>query len=379
MKNRQSSRLIALESAYWSARAVQPGGDHDSKVFEERVRNENLERAEALCLDRMTDPLQHLRTLISRGHLTEAREAVSRLLSADGADSELLLELARIELYEGAWLACVRAASDGLSLGPIGATKMTLYQVRAAALFELREFASCLRDIEKAETLGHLYPHSNAKFYAQVLRAKIAIHQVQLAQGRSMLEALWAATLRDPQLSRDRLLTLSRAEIDFARVTGASPASWAALSLELALQLGDLLYAALARVDLSVSVSGEPVLAASLEADRHTFARVARLLTELETQVPASATATSIRESKSPRALAHKPAYLLLTKHNVLIDVATLRKTDLRKGAQLVNALRALESGPLSKETFFNAIWGLKKFVPRLHDRLIHQCLFRIR
>lgn len=379
MKYRQLPKTAAMEFAYWSAQVLSQEGDRDAQVFKARVQDEKLEYAEALCLDQGAELLQLIRTLIARGHITEARATVAAALQHDSADPELLLEQARIELYDGEWSNCVEGATYGLSLAPSGVTKMTLFQVRAAALFELQEFAACMRDIEKAETLSHLYPHSNARFYAQILRAKIAIQQGQLAQSRVLLTTLWERSVRSTILSRDRLLTLARAELDHARASGGAVASWARVSLDLSLQLGDLLFAALARVDLQYSTLADAELAGTLAADRHLFARVERLLSAIESNSTTTSTARSVLSSKYVRVRAPRPTFILLAKHNILIDLVSIAARELRKGKQLITALKALEQGPLSKEEFFKAVWGLQKYVPRLHDRLIHQCLLRIR
>ena len=354
-----------------------------------QVHQWNARKSEAIALTEKVHSLLKARSFIMRGKLNSASTILKTLRENSGEDlepTEILLEEARVANAHGEWSLAVKLATDAIDSGPSAVSALTLYQIRALALFEQGNFSSALRDLENAESLCEIFPKSSAGFYARVSKARLLARTRGLETGRIALDALW----KEEQLDNDLVLTLLRAEIDIRRLEKRRTLECSAYSYHVAHRLGDLLYSNLALVDIYYSVSQEDRVSiqTSIQQAKSEFIRIQKLCDEIESESPASTTAQTIRRYAersetlgrySQVDLKNGATAFLIPESSNLFHFELNRVFKIEYGKVGDALLLLIRNSRIKKSDFFSHLWGAQKYSPRLHDNLIWNLLTRMR
>ena len=354
----------------------------DAQFYRAQVRDWNARKCEAIALLEPIDPLLKIRAYLMRGNLKGAESELSRAqisLADFEAQSEFLLERARLAIAKGEWSTAVEKTTEALSLRPTAVSTLTLLQIRALALFENNEWLASLKDLEAAESLRSIFPKSNAGFYAHALESKVRARAQGLKAGRKILDQLWLYE----KLNADLLLTLLRAELDLNRLQGLASPEIAIATNSISKFLGDQLYEGLALVDLfySLPLTERAAFAVEIAHLCHTFSRIQNLCEEINTEPESiSATALTMRNGavRSMPYASMTPDFVWL-KNRTLFSAKSGDLLPIEEG-RIEEALIFLVKNKVStKAAFFFAIWGRQKYSADLHDNLIWNLLSRLR
>jgi len=385
-----------LEDRFSREGVIGDGSGLAIDVFRERVLYHHYRRAEALQqtqgiapkqVSEIIEPIQKVRTLISRGKHNLAQKEISKI-PTEKEDADLLLERARLSGLSGQWSDCESFASAALSIEAPGPTHLTIRQVRSLARYELGKIDDSLRDIDEIVTLLEVYPSSNSIFYARSLEVRcLAAHPARpdTVAARSALDLLWREQTQ-LGLDLDSVLTLLRIEADLRRIEGLA---WEPFSLAggmIARTLGDAFYEGLAWLDLSYSsipalssafaVEAAPKIA---EYDRLKF------LCNAEQVTTSGRILKRGRKSQSKlRGLALFPRYrelerILLPTRKLMIDLKARQITALNCSDSGERALAYLADEKVDKSDLFSAVWPGVRYNKETNDATLRTLLKRLR
>jgi hypothetical protein len=371
--------------------------DTDHELLRAQFRDWDARRAEAILLSaEAPDPLLKLRTLLFRGRLQEAQAHLDSLPTHldRTAVAELLLERARLESYRGCWPGARELASAALPMSPKPISCLTLFQIRGLAAYELGDFRAAAEDLDRAESMGSLFPRAASGFYCGLLKIRLTARDRGPVPARKQLGEAWRRERDGGELNLDRAHALLRTELDLLRLEARPHFPAALASLLMAERMGERLYSALGQLELMCAAT--PATARRLEPSiaegAAAFERVAALREELGAACgPATSTALAMRHYRE-HAPGGDPArerelldtssrvrFLVLPAHGIRVDlregtVAALPCTD-----QQARALASLAGAPVAKDLFFRALWGNQRYSPALHDPLIWTLAHRLR
>ncbi len=349
-------------------------------------------------------PLTYARSLIQRGHLKDAKLFLSELTTIAGDDhlslSFIKFEQTRIAFFESDWHGTIQFGQKVSELKPPSATLLALFQLEANAHFELGHFEQAYLDLEKVEALGILFPHALSLLYAQMLSVRLLARQVGPESAERRLNQIMAAKLRDQKCDNDILFSYFRTKMDINRVKGVSALNESFACYLLSVAAGDKLYAGLALLDIYCEFGANPpeLLLSRLELIKKEFTRVQYISDEMHSNDPMTVTGQTMKRQRqntfvnsSHRLLKNNiltdaldehllERYTLLAPtHFILAQLKPQIFQYIAKKTQLLDALIVLSEGPISKEKFFNKMWGSQKYTPRLHDTLISSLLHRFK
>ena len=212
---------------------------------------------------------------------------------------ELLLEEARLAAFDGEWVISLKLINTTMLMEPSPVTRLTLFQMRSLAYFELGDFRNALRDLDTLDSLGTTFTNALTVTYGKILRARIMARSVLGDRCELLLSGLWTSVKSRSGFSIDTLLTVLRAEIDVRRFCGLPHSDFALASWLVADAIGDKLYEALGRLDYfcSLSADGRRSMTSGIKYDASTFRRVNSLYAEMTGLSPAtSLTAQAMNE-----------------------------------------------------------------------------------
>jgi hypothetical protein len=380
------------------SKKLDPITKNSLEILQTRYQKGDLRKAEALARA-APDDLQLFKSLLSRGFLTEARIVLDRLLLLpsfeEGIPNEILLQEARYSYLAGNWKDAVLKCNllDRVqNILPLD--KMTLYQIRANAYFELSDFANSEADMKKMECFETIFPNGQLPLYAHTNQLRLLSRQISTDQSKKMEDKLWDNWRRSlPTENLDPLLTLIRARIERLRIekTNFSKESIAAWLISDA--LGDELYSGLACFDLYTSIypfSIESPLEKELNTYLSAHSRIQKLMEEVFSSDATQSlceTAKTIRNYISvPRPLSNEITIekneiklILLFNLGVLVDLKSRKISKVELQPQSREIIKLLMSSSTNKENLFLAIWKLNAFSPERHDSVIRTALHRIR
>jgi len=364
--------------------------DISTQAYQARVQG-NVRLAEAISFDTQVEPIQKLKSLIARGFLLEAQSLLGNLKAQPHLDdsvlTELLLEEARIAILEGNWAAGFTAASSAFSKKPSAVTRLTLLQVRAAALFELGEFPAALRDLDTAESMITLFKNGSLPIFIKTLKSKLLarVHGEKAAE--IYLNEAWKWTLENNELSFDNLIVLLRAQAELKLLRGENPLQEILAHQRLAEAQGDRLFSALGVLELYYLLGKSEGLKLKLDAFASEFSRVKKLVEEKEKSAELKSTSAltlkKLEELGLEKSAAHQTLVnvksIVLATRKVIIHVSPFQVVDSILQEKLFEAIAILSKGPVAKTDFFKTLWKMPKYIPHLHDSTLRALLSRIR
>jgi hypothetical protein len=374
--------LIEVETAHAALGRLPARPDHSQAIYQALCGDFDSRKAEALCLSADAHPLQELRVHLRRGKLAEARRLLGALeahAAAPGLRAELEMERARYFAFVGDWRSCWAASCAGLEGEPAPITRMSLFQIRTVAHYELGDFAAASRDIERTEDLGRLFPKAVCSLYSLTFRARIAAVTGHPAAAARILGRAWREDAGNP--GPDDLLTLVRTEADLLRSEGKPTATYALASHFLAEAMGEGLYAALSLAELH-QVTGGAVpesLRHKLLAGCEQFARVSRLLEAAEEELSTSQRLVRRPAGASRGELPDRVDRIFLLRQARLVRLEPFAAESRPISPQSAKALAALADGPLARAELFRRVWDRIRYSPALHDGLIKSLLSKVR
>jgi hypothetical protein len=391
----------------------------DAELYSFLQRRGDARQAESRVLQGKSHPMLALRTRMMRGHLADAKTSLTKLEGEfsqrpSNEQAELVQEKAKLHGLEGNWKACADECTRALSLDPAPVTMLTLYQIRAVALYEQGFFAEAKQDLVRVDSLASIFPESQARFYASVLRLRISAKmsggspdaakdaqndpQILASRLSAFSEELWNLPTASSdssgglggEFNADEMLTLLRAELELRTDAGAKLGLQALLTFRLAEIVGDRLYRALALLDVWSCAKSDlrALIHPMLMEGCAEFKRVQMVYSEMselsdpdsENSTSGSLLASSMRAPEIgvrdwKRMLAATHVYVPIRQR--VIELSPWKSTAVSKAQSL--ALETIGQGEISKEQFFRAIWGKQKYAPRLHDPLIWNTIHRLR
>ena len=372
----------------------------DQELYIEWIRNCDARKCHSMLLQkRPVNPLLTVRALMFRGRLAEAQKAILAIDETSGPPelrSDATLEKARLAVFEGGWVLSRAFATQALESQSIESISyLSCLQVRALASFELGNLMEALKDLTAAESMGTVYPCSVARHYARILQARITARNESPGSGIASLSRIWSELPGLAGPTADQVHALIFGEVDIRKYDalhcgGSLQLEKMALASYLLTEaMGERLYAAIAALDLSVCgpAGFRSHFRKQAESFRSEFTRIDRVLTEIDgIRECSSASAFLLAELqlRQDRNVADvkfdfNQKYLVETERGWVFHLQPWKAFNLARHPQILKAFRALNSGPRSKQDFFSTVWGIKKYVPRLHDQSIWYLLNRIR
>ena len=364
--------------------------DPNSQAYLAHFRDWDARKAEAVIVQKPVDPLLYLRALIFRGSLEEARTLHASLQKESLTQTtmvELLLEEARISAFDGEWASSLRLINTAMLMEPSPVTRLTLFQMRSLAYFELGDFRNSLRDLDTLDSLGTTFSNALTVTYGKILRARIMARSISEDRCEHLLRELWTTIKMRPGFSIDTLLTILRAEIDIRRFFGKQHSDLAFASWLVADSIGDKLYEALGRLDYycSLSVENRGVVKNEVTQDALSFRRVNALFYQMsDISTVTSTTAQGLNEfwrlqhSSNDEVSLQFSNYTAIFFRECIFTLHPFKAIKLSKYKQICLALRCLKTRP-SRAEFFKVVWGSQKYAPHLHDGLIAALCYRIK
>lgn len=363
-------------------------------VHETQIKLWDTRKSLALSsLQNSEAPLSFIRSLIQIGNIDAAKNILSEKLKETNQDPLVLAQLrfegARIAFFDANWELVVKIVNDLVSFGVPPVTQLALLQLRANACFELQDFTQAAADIQQVENLGRLYPFAVSLYYAETLKIRLIARDLGVKSAKELLLNLIDDKLRQGRADLDIFLTYFRVAIDLSRLNNESYLNHAIASYLLADAIGDDLYSNLALVDVFLALKNPPQeLLSRVEVGAHIYPRVRVLVDETRSGRKVSVTGEAMRnhnlkDSEIDLKLmlpdSFKQNLIVLEEKGALIDLCSRQVTLFEPHSQILKALKFLSQGPSKKENFFKTVWGIKKYVPHIHDSVISSLFNRIK
>jgi len=361
----------------------------DEFFYEMRDKAGDARMALAHELAHGAPAIESIRNKIAIGDLSEANRLLGKTetQSQDGFEKyELLFEVARLAFHDGRYQEALKICGDVIYHSPWPITKMSAYQVRAAAHFELKDWALSYSDIKSAEAMNSLFPSEAVALNIEALRLRLHIRKKNLEEGAYLLKNWFLARSQKDNWTLDRLHQFERIRIDFLRWHKVNYFEEALKSYHYAVGLGDTHFIELAMVDLWSSLKGSTQLSALLGENigKKTRALVEQALGSVETGYETGQNLHdylqhNVSMSISFESLPSTPDLVLDEALALLINIDQQTVHDLSRHLQIIMALKVLSAGTVSKELFFEKIWPGISFDPDRHDNIIRALISRTR
>ena len=352
-----------------------------SKALLARVKDADYVKAESLLYSQPVneqDEFQRIRTLISRGQLSEAESHLQSWLTESQPEeirAEARLELARILAARGEWLEVVKVSSLALDC-PVLATvsRLTLLQVRANAWLELSDFSKTTFDLDQARGLLNLYPNAPSSFYLEALQTKLQVATGRHFESIQVLERFYSKFRKAGAINFDQILTLLRVEAHALRVSNLPFENAAFAGILLCQAMGDTLYEALGWAELVASCDRDiSDYARSTSTPLfEKFERARKLAKSLETK--------PLKDSKasSPLPLERSIKRMYFAKRGLIVDLENKTAQFVSLTEQHRTLLECLIAGSQSADSFFTSAWNLT-YQPQRHETTLKVALKRLR
>lgn len=376
----------------------------DERLSYLMLQKGDFKLSHALALTGDVEILQKIRSLLKRGSLAQAEQYISEMLSGKvdlppSEVAEFILEKARHECFEGRWLEAVLSATSGIAKQPDGITLATLLQVRSLAFFELGEFEFCRKDITSLDSLGVLFPKSQARLFTDILKIKLESLSGLSTKTLPGRKRLWSDWRSEKTVQPLTLLALIRLETFLLQVEKKSSyVRWSLASFFLARTLGDELYASLALCELWEFSRSSATLSEKLQVGKQNFARIANFFQEARSAMAqrlglSTSTKTILQTeinrhqdfegiAKSVEAQLQNSSneqFLYFEEHKTLVSANLQGKFDLSLHPRLSRVLSLLCQSSQTSESLFCQAWEMKAFNFRIHNEALAQTLSRLR
>lgn len=347
-----------------------PEGDPGLTAHLARVDQAKLRLSEALCRVNSVHPVHRARSALAIGDLLEAD---AQLSSLPALDAEILLEHARLSVFQGKWAQAKSQCLQALSIRDTGraspVTEMTIRQVLSVATYNLGEIEDSEREVNLALTLGELFPGAQSLMYARIHLARVYFAKNESHLGREALDAAWESALSGKSPKLDPLIPLLQAErLDPKSCFVSSKSAYSEYLIAKA--KGELLYQGLALRDfLALCPNAAPSYHKELA---HLQSKFERLRAEPRSPV----TLPYSIWLPDPH---HTTKSILIAKHQVWIDLSSLKVRKIALTPQMVRAAKLLSLGPIESESFFIQIWNIHSYNPEKHGGAVRALIKRLR
>ena len=383
LKKAQNSRLVLNEEVQFSTQVQVPSALHP--VVRARVVEGNYKKAESLLWNEAiaVPDLQKVRTLLSRGKLEEAGRLIEKQVSKETlARSENQLEKARLLSFGGKWVGSIQLCTELLNSEQLaGISRLTVFQIRANALFEVGEFHKSLRDIENAEPLLLIYPSAPSGFYLKILHVKVLLKLGETTAADYARNLLVSTSTQKAAISSDELLALFRLESYVARQKKLPFKNWAYCAYVLSKAMGDDLYAGLALVEWSLgqeSMSQDAL--GMLEHYRRRFSRVESLFHEMKR--PEKTEQKTEKTNETSDFVAWKDfssQFLVILPWNLILNLDDVHAWSVHITPQIEQFLRYFQGNAVSERgAVFQSIWNLS-YREELHKDVLNTAFKRLK
>lgn len=308
-----------------------------------RGRNEMAQTLQEMTGENnFSSSLESIRCLLADRNLVEAKSKIDECKPEIPLEyNELKLELARYFYFTGQYQSTVDLTDKLLSSKDLVLpTRMTCYQLKGVAHYELRQISYAIANLKKASELLEIIPHTLSGVVATAHLVKILAEQGQFFAADSYLKFLESTLdqITNSEAWITRMLPYLRAKFHFYKNSGEKEQSYYFLSesLEVSKWLKDT----------------------SIEAD---CIREIGLIS----QRPKSSVVTG-------------EGWVYLGKTQILLVFARKKIVNLQNNKLQQRILTLLASNPLDEAVFFEKVWGLK-YNSNIHSSLLRSTLSKIR
>jgi hypothetical protein len=191
----QPTRWIEIENDHSQTGHIPTSTDPNSKLYQALVGTHDARLTEQILIEDNVDPILAVRGLLYRGRLAEATELIASLKNNSSVlpeqICELLIEQARLAAFNGDWNLSFQYATEAFHLSPTPLSRMTIYQIRALATFELGNFMAVVSDLNHIDTLADLFPKAPSLFYSRILETRLMARDISPFEGLEALKQLW--------------------------------------------------------------------------------------------------------------------------------------------------------------------------------------------
>jgi hypothetical protein len=387
-------------------------GGQSEGVYRAWIRDCDARKAQALLIveDKnkpIIDDLLKIRALLFRGELQAADAFIRDYSLKNGASDEAVfeasLEQARLAAFQGDWVQAHALTAKGLESGKLESLSyLSSLQVHALSCFELGSFSDALKSLEMADALSSIYPFSVSSFYVKTLLGRVIARTQGVEHGLNWLDQIWSRFRENDSgavSNSDSVHALVFALIDILKYAKVSTdpsfhagqkkllESLTLASFALTEATGERLYSALASADAAAcgSEQNQGWFLKKIQSERGEFRRIEKLMSAYESSQPSGASEAVFAALMQARSAAvgdeapTLPSHLFFSKPKWVFQLKPWSAVDLDTHPQLVLALNALSKGPLTKEAFFNEVWGNARYTSRLHASSIQYVLSRIK
>lgn len=274
--------------------------------------------------------LESARNQIRNGSLTEAKTLLEKIQApSPEVRGEVLLEQCRILLFQGKFeelLTHSEVIDTGHAITPV--TRMTFYQIRGHALFNLKSYSRAIEELKKATPYVNLYPGAPSAFSVRgfLVLCYCALNQKQSAEQEIESMRRTLSLILNEETWVDRLLTLIRSEVYFARTFESQEIQNRHCEESLALSLWLKDQPSLEKCALELGIEPDSV-------NNYPY---------------------------SKNAVIRKPCWFYFPRHDLILEFSprhqVLRLDGTPRASQV---FRALLNGPMSYAELFETVWKI--------------------
>lgn len=352
-------------------------------AYYKRAHEGHAKKSEAYLLQNLDeiDLLNEIRTHISRGNIDEAQTLLNSYQKQNSnLDVEIDVEKCRVLCFLGQWHEAYTLLSDVILQGPVAISLMTLLQMRALALYEMGDFPTALKDIEKIKSLSTLYPFSQSILFSSITKSKIFALQNRWLEARALRRDLWR-TFLSQEFNYDNFTSLLRLEIDFCRLQSSDAHKYIQLCLQVTEVSGDDLYYALAYFDQAIAnnMDEDHKNGVLFYASKHP--RLEKLWKDWSRGHSPGTSFNLIKKTllTNKKQDYTKIKHVVFIKSSILIDIkqGAMMKFSSKNTASIL--AQFVDTKQISKEIFFKSLYENMLYSPELHDQVIDTNLYRMR
>lgn len=396
MKHQQNTtfmKLIEIETAHATAGTLPCGDSLQEEMYFVQTKEQNAKKIHAMTLgveSQSVDPLTEIRAQIFKGNFVRANEIIERAKDQFDASvlSELLIQEAKLACYEWQWNKSLILINQALQVEKKLLSRMTLFQIRARANYELGLWRDAIQDLELFYSLAEVYPHSPSIIYAKGVHVRILARNLSITMAEQMLEDIWEQELKRV-ISADSLFTLLRLEIDVRRKQNESYLSRAVACKMIEAATGEGYFESLADIDISFASKELYEKYMSLvRVGAMKYVGIAQLVSEIngssDSKVISSTARSMVLQEGVNKTTAGEldkmlgSKYIYIISRKILFSIDKLQTETLHAGSLATRLIEVLSKGPVRKSEIFSRIWG-QKYSSKLHDVLLRNLFKRIR
>lgn len=375
--------LLNLDQKHAHGQLSEPKSAAEA-IYQSLAVDPNARQTEFLATTNPDLLLPAIRSALLRGDFERAEKKLAELAREQDevAQTECLVDRARLAAFRGLWSQCREICEESLHRKSDPVTQLSVLQIRSVALMEMGRLTEALNDVEMVLSQAESYPRAVAIGFCKAQRIRILMRERGPRAVAPDIADLWLETISTEPLNLDLVLVLLRLEIDRCRLLGLPYTPFAQACCRVADVLGDRLYEGLAILDLVAGVEKPgDTLIRILTGYIEEFSRMRRLYEDASSETSVTVSGQALRMSKREvLELDELPrqSLILLREPACVIDLREHKAKCISGNQEWLALANELASAGVEKSVFFQKMWN-QKYSPELHDGVLRTFLSRLK